>query len=1519
MNCGKTLFNKRLCVQSYENIGVVTYIDELAQEMKKFSTISLIFLYILSISLNGNEARLPNELLCGDKDCSRPISKARTLLRYTASDEGRVSFSKGIDVEVFSKSKNTWQIKVGDKIGFAPQTFLKELKVFIPTQDLVTVHQNVSPKPVQVDSTQNESADVAMEKTTEIPSILGSLLSFPSMASAESVEGQEQNLPTPSSPQYDVVDGTTIWLDPMPPMQSTDQVAAPSVTDNKEPESISSSESIQDSVKAAETSDSTESNTFAPTTANADEVIIPTTPVPSDNFVTPPDTGDQHNAEKQEVTTNLPEEVLEKTTESATDVTTSNSQDESSETATESAADKTTESQEIQPTQAGVMSNLWNTMFNSGDGTEETSQENDGEEDEEDTEDVDEGDEEDDDDGSSEEEVSQKNNEPTTTAIPLPEGQGDIASNVVVENVQQTSASPDNLLDSFSQSLDATQGDGIRIARQIKTEIDEGSTENVSGHGFEMNSQETVSSPHVLESGEEQVSDPSTISTDNTATKAVDENQIQATLLPNENGEQAEQQEITQEPDDPLVVKENQLLEGKISEDKDKLHQEEEQIRLQEEQDQKHLPVDQDQKQVEEEEQKRLQEEQEEKLLQEEQEQKRLQDEQEQKLLQEELEQKRQQEELEQKRQQEELEQKRQQEELEQKRQQEEQEQKRQQEEEEQRRAQEEQNRAQEEEQKRKQEEENQRLLEAEQKLIQDNEAKQRIREEQIKKEKEDARRLQEAQKLRESLEKQRELFKSSQDPEQPATEQNNVVTEQYGQTESKLEQEIENSEKDENKSENETASEGVFSWFSGFFGSSGEAGSNGYDEESISPQQSETAQKIESSTPHISHGHHEHPVENQHEHHPVWSSAHQTMCSASEAGCQMKAESESENDSSSIFLGIQTPSLDVILLRLVATAITLLVGAVSFYFLRKKHVDSSLVARINELEKQLLVASKEALILREEVATVDLSVSSEELNALKEELESCRLVRADLEEQVSTLERELEEATETGIELNKLLSETLEASKGKAHAGLADRFERLQRQLDDQKERVDSLTCSLKSTSAENESLKSLLAENKEKISALEAELAAAAEIANNIRREKEEANVLAAQELQQVQSRLEDALSTKVLEESRLHSELSALKLKHETLRSTLSMRDAEAKALQETLKELESNGGKAEKLLDVSKIKAELEETKKDKANFEEKYKEEEKARKDLEDRLAKVSETLKKLEVNVDIAEKSKEEAETRLAVLSNYFKEKEEQLLKELGLKEAIVAQHRGDESTVVKHLQSLQEEVNTYRAQNESLKNEILDQERDFKAQMATLEKKAHDNWMTARQAERRLEDSRHEAAQLRNRLTLIEKSNADPNSRLDANGEGGVASPVMMMPLPPLGDLETPPPLPPFMFSPPPYPPPFMPPPLPPHPMGRPPPLGRMSSPPPPLGQFSPPPPPYDRLDRSSRSPSPPPHRYHHRSPPPPQQWDSPQSSFRPVPKPSPKKPNEHRDHKGSVHNSGHSNELVDKSREHV
>lgn len=180
------------------------------------------------------------------------------------------------------------------------------------------------------------------------------------------------------------------------------------------------------------------------------------------------------------------------------------------------------------------------------------------------------------------------------------------------------------------------------------------------------------------------------------------------------------------------------------------------------------------------------------------------------------------------------------------------------------------------------------------------------------------------------------------------------------------------------------------------------------------------------------------------------------------------------------------------------------------------------------------------------------------------------------------------------------------------------------------------------------------------------------------------------------------------------------------------------------------------------------------------------------------------------------------------------------------------------------------------RSQNETLKQEIISQEIDLKSQISMLEKKVHDNWVTSRHMERKLEDAKHEAAQLRNRLTLRERSIIDERmqnskhtfvifssnlqftlfaglqSPMDQNGELTLSPPPIESPVSPSmlyggrDHITKSPPLPGLPpFLPPPPGAPFMPPPIPGIPFmppppsmfpgdHRPPPLGRMSSPPP-------------------------------------------------------------------------------------
>ncbi|XP_047375724.1 transport and Golgi organization protein 1 homolog isoform X3 [Sciurus carolinensis] len=63
------------------------------------------------------------------------------------------------------------------------------------------------------------------------------------------------------------------------------------------------------------------------------------------------------------------------------------------------------------------------------------------------------------------------------------------------------------------------------------------------------------------------------------------------------------------------------------------------------------------------------------------------------------------------------------------------------------------------------------------------------------------------------------------------------------------------------------------------------------------------------------------------------------------------------------------------------------------------------------------------------------------------------------------------------------------------------------------------------------------------------------------------------------------------------------------------------------------------------------------------------------------------------------------------------------------------------------------QEVKTYKRRIEEMEEEIQKAERSFKNQIATHEKKAHDNWLKAHAAERAIAEERREAANLRHKL----------------------------------------------------------------------------------------------------------------------------------------------------------------------
>ncbi|KAL7296341.1 hypothetical protein TKK_0010355 [Trichogramma kaykai] len=538
-------------------------------------------------------------------------------------------------------------------------------------------------------------------------------------------------------------------------------------------------------------------------------------------------------------------------------------------------------------------------------------------------------------------------------------------------------------------------------------------------------------------------------------------------------------------------------------------------------------------------------------------------------------------------------------------------------------------------------------------------------------------------------------------------------------------------------------------------------------------------------------------------------------------------------------------------------TAVTTLLFSLGYYLIENKRRDAHLISKINKLEKDLMVTKKECIILDENFKSTKTKLdsienesfgSNEMVLSLKADLATSENVRGELEEQIASLERELETATDTGLELERMLREMLSSQKDENNP-LAKKIEDLQVKLNEQQSANEYLTNALATTTQENESLSTDLTENLKKVEELQTELTSVAEELKIQRSTNED---------------MEQTLSTKI---QNLEIQINTLSDEKSIIRKQLRAKELEVAELLKVVEQLNSSNIDLEKLYDVSQVKVELSHLHEERDELKAKLIEEEGARQLLEEHMKVISEEVISLKDQYKIAEKEKSDAETRLEVLTKFFEDKENQRQKE----EALWMEKQGEHKSTVERIHSMEKDLHSYRKQIEMLKVEILDQEREYKSQISVAEQKAHENWLLARQYERRLEDSKAESSQLRNRLTHVEKNMNDSDAdiklhRLQQNGENSSGN--LVDPVSPLmfagGVGMPPPPLPPFGppgFAPPP---PFMPPPDMAAPNSRPPPLGggRLSSPPP-----------HNSSGANTRSPPPPmsPPPIYHGLPPPP------------------------------------------------
>ncbi|XP_072104490.1 transport and Golgi organization protein 1 homolog isoform X2 [Mobula birostris] len=177
------------------------------------------------------------------------------------------------------------------------------------------------------------------------------------------------------------------------------------------------------------------------------------------------------------------------------------------------------------------------------------------------------------------------------------------------------------------------------------------------------------------------------------------------------------------------------------------------------------------------------------------------------------------------------------------------------------------------------------------------------------------------------------------------------------------------------------------------------------------------------------------------------------------------------------------------------------------------------------------------------------------------------------------------------------------------------------------------------------------------------------------------------------------------------------------------------------------------KIQQMMDVSRVKTTLKIIEEEKEHFQAKLTDEIKARHELEEQIKQLEHNFAATETEKSRLENEFKTMQQKLEILTELYHQKEMALQKKLS-EEECQRQEKELKLSVAdeKALQAL-EEVKMYKQRIQEVEEELQKTERSFKNQIAAHEKKAHENWLSARSAERTLTEEKRESANLRQKL----------------------------------------------------------------------------------------------------------------------------------------------------------------------
>ncbi|KAF5891349.1 cTAGE family member 5 isoform X1, partial [Clarias magur] len=178
------------------------------------------------------------------------------------------------------------------------------------------------------------------------------------------------------------------------------------------------------------------------------------------------------------------------------------------------------------------------------------------------------------------------------------------------------------------------------------------------------------------------------------------------------------------------------------------------------------------------------------------------------------------------------------------------------------------------------------------------------------------------------------------------------------------------------------------------------------------------------------------------------------------------------------------------------------------------------------------------------------------------------------------------------------------------------------------------------------------------------------------------------------------------------------------------------------------------KVQKLINAAKMSADLKAMEEDKARVFAKLTDEIKAKEDLQESLEQLQRERESIEAESTMYSSEIEKLQHKLQIMSEVYQEKELKLHRMLTVEEKERSQKEEQLNKAGKKISLATDELNSYRQRAKELEEEMEKSNQAYRNQIASHEKKAHDNWLAARAADRDLAEAKRENSVLRQRLT---------------------------------------------------------------------------------------------------------------------------------------------------------------------